>query len=167
MATWKYDANGPSSSVPDPLQLSKQFQLCRYLYDLALDGLGNIVVVGYRGQSGRGRDHEKSRLARPQVQPGGSPPLVGHLRHGGQSVRNRREGGGRQPEQTHRRRVSEQGDEQHSNANFDWLVIKYAADGSEAGQRLWTETYESAPGYSESAAGIAVDPDDNIFVAAR
>ena len=49
--------------------------------------------------------------------------------------------------------------------NYDWLVIKYAANGvGTAGQRLWTYTYESEDGMSEAAQAIAVDENDNVIV---
>ena len=57
------------------------------------------------------------------------------------------------------------GTDNSTNANYDWIMIKYAADGvSGAGQRLWTYTYESAPGQSEVSYAVAMDENDNVIV---
>jgi uncharacterized delta-60 repeat protein len=46
--------------------------------------------------------------------------------------------------------------------NYDWLVIRYDRTTR---QRLWTFTFESAPGRSEQAYGVAVDALGRVLVA--
>ncbi|NQT83646.1 hypothetical protein HQ563_11515 [bacterium] len=47
------------------------------------------------------------------------------------------------------------------NHEYDWLIIKYAAGD---GQRLWTRTFESAEGRSETCYDVVVDGLDNALV---
>jgi len=48
-----------------------------------------------------------------------------------------------------------------ANADYDWLIIKYAKSD---GTRLWTRTFESASGRSETAGAVIVDYLDNVYV---
>lgn len=66
---------------------------------------------------------------------------------------------------------SNEGTDNVDNADFDWVIIKYASDGSEGlGQILWIRRFESdlaslpGEGRNESAFGVAVDEDDNVIV---
>lgn len=60
------------------------------------------------------------------------------------------------------------GSDNSTNVDYDWLVIKYAKDGDGVGNatRLWTKTYESAAGRSETPglAAVAVDEHDNVYI---
>jgi hypothetical protein len=53
------------------------------------------------------------------------------------------------------------GTDNSTNADYDWLVIKYDKDD---GTPLWTKPLESAAGRSEWGYGIAVDFEDNVIV---
>ena len=138
-ATWKYDANGSlQSGFPIFYNYSSNFNFSDLSYDLALDGLGNIVVVGYRGESWTGDTATKNLdwhvrkysptgsllwsdtyatsvnlyeiAVRVAVDSQNRPVVAGYLNKGTNNT---------------------------SNADFDWLVMKYAADGVEGqGQRL-------------------------------
>lgn len=52
------------------------------------------------------------------------------------------------------------------NADYDWLVIRYDDLGDGLGNplRVWTQTYESAPGASEGATSIALDSAGDLLV---
>jgi len=57
------------------------------------------------------------------------------------------------------------GSDNSTQADYDWLVIKYAKDGvGGVGQRLWTQTYQSGSGRSEGAINAVVDDADNVVV---
>ncbi len=57
------------------------------------------------------------------------------------------------------------GTDNGENADYDWLTIKYSADGDAgAAVRLWTETYESAAARSETSAAVVVDGYGHVVV---
>jgi hypothetical protein len=53
------------------------------------------------------------------------------------------------------------GTDNSTNADYDWLIIKYDKD---TGTRLWTKILESGAGRSEHANDVVVDRDDNVIV---
>jgi hypothetical protein len=58
------------------------------------------------------------------------------------------------------------GTDNSENIDLDWLTIKYAAAGiGGLGHRLWTRTYESAPGRSEASYSVVIDNKDDVLVA--
>ena len=60
---------------------------------------------------------------------------------------------------------SNEGTDNTSNADYDWVVIKYAPEGvALVGQRLWTHTFESAPGRNETCSDVVVYDEDSILV---
>jgi hypothetical protein len=160
-ATWKYDTNGAlQTGFPIFYNYSPTSQYVDYSYDVAVDSIGNIIVVGVRGQGignydGHVRKYDPAgtliwsdtyagtaNLAdyayRVAVDSQDQPIVVGY---------------------------TNKGTDNSANANYDWLTIKYAVDGvAGAGQRLWEKTYESAPGQSEASQAVAVDENDNVIL---
>ena len=158
-ATWKYDTNGVlQTGFPIVYNYSPSYAYTDYSQDVAIDSLGNIIVVGYIGQASGNlnwhvRKYDASRTLlwtdtfagaaglvdnayRVVVDSQDNPIVVGYTNKG-----------------------------TSSSANNDWMAIKYAANGvAGQGQRLWTQTYESAPGKDEACYSVAVDEHDNIFV---
>ena len=164
-ATWKYDTNGIlQSNFPVYYNYKSSYDAygVDYSYDIAVDGLGNMIVVGIRGENRATGNYDwhvrkydptgvllwsdtyagTANLAdyayRVAVDSQNHPVVVGY---------------------------TNKGTDNSAGADYDWLIIKYAVDGvANAGQRLWTKTYESAPGRSEAAQALAIDGNDNIIV---
>ena len=166
-ATWKYNSDGVlQSGFPIRNSFGNSVYFQDISYDVAVDSLGNMIVVGVRGVSGAqgsltnnldwhvrkydatgtllwedtysGAANLYDYAYRVAVDSENNPIVVGY---------------------------TNKGTDNSTNANYDWIMIKYAADGvSGAGQRLWTYTYESAPGQSEASYGVVVDENDNVIV---
>lgn len=160
-ATWKYDANGAlQNGFPILYNYSTTYQYVDYSYDVAVDSLGNIIVVGIRGQGVNNYDGHIRKY-----DPAGtliwSDTYVGTASLADYAYRVAVDS------QNHPIVVgyTNKGTDNGANANYDWLIIKYAVDGvGTAGQRIWTKTYESATGRSEAAQAVAIDGDNNIIV---
>lgn len=161
-ATWKYNGDGVlQPGFPFFYNYSNEYQYADYSYDLAVDKLGNIVVVGSIGQALNNLDWHVRKY--------NSAGLLLWSDTFGESVNL--------ADYAHRVAIDSQnnpivvgytnkGTDNGAGANYDWRIVKYAAEGvGGAGQRLWNKTFESAPGRSESAHGVAVDANDNIIVA--
>ena len=158
-ATWKYDTNGVlQSGFPFFYNYSSSYLYTDYSQDVAVDSLGNIIVVGFIGQAQGNynwhvRKYDASRnllwtdtfvgaanlndvAYRVVVDSEDNPIVVGYTNKGTSSI-----------------------------ADNDCMVIKYRAAGDgPAGHRLWAQTYESAPGKDEACYSVAVDENDNVFV---
>ena len=158
-ATWKYDTNGVlQNGFPIFYNYSSSYQWTDYSQDVAVDSLGNIVIVGFIGQAlgnynWHVRKYDASRnllwtdtfvgaanlvdLAyRVAIDSEDNPIVVGYTNKGTAST-----------------------------ADNDWLVIKYRAEGDGlVAHRLWTQTYESAVGKDEGCYSVAVDQNDNVIV---
>ena len=158
-AVLKYDKDG-TEPILGPLyyNVSPYHFLPDYCYDIAVDDDGNIIVVGmhgvyndppaiegsiYNNYDWHVRKYNSSGTFLWPDTYGGTNKLYDYAR----SVA-----------------VDENGDiivagytnvgtDNSTNANYDWLVIKYnASDGS----RAWTYTYESAAGRSETAQCVKI-----------
>jgi len=171
---WKYD----SSKVLEPgfpiyYNYSPYFYYGDYSFDIALDSQGNIIAVGYRGVSGCNYQSDPGCIYNDvnwhvrKYSPLGAFLWEDTYTNG--SVTNLYNYAYRVAVDSHDNVIvvgyTNKGTDNTTNANYDWLIIKYAPEGiGSVGQRLWTKTYESAPGRSEAAQALAIDADDNIVV---
>jgi hypothetical protein len=167
-ATWKYDANGTlQAGFPLYYNYSTSYIYADLAYDVAVDSSGNIIVVGVRGVSGcdgctnnnidwHVRKYSVSGTVLWEDTYGGGANLYDYAYRVALDSQNNVIVAGYTNKGT---------DNSAANQNYDWLVIKYAADGvGGAGQRLWTYTYESDTGRSEAAQAVTVDRDDHVIV---
>jgi hypothetical protein len=166
-ATWKYNSNGvPQAGFPIYYNYSFNWYIGDYSYDVAVDNLGNIITVGVRGVSGQEgsltnnldwhvRKYNPSGTLLWEDTFGGTANLADYAYRVAIDSQNNPIVAG----------YTNIGTNNTTGADYDWLVIKYSADGvSGAGQRLWTYTYESEDGMSEAAQAVAVDENDNVIV---
>lgn len=135
-------------------------------YGIAVDALGNIVVVGIRGESGTdgALDNDYDWHIRKYNSAG---TLIWQDTYsGGASLHDFAmdvgiDSNGEIIVSGH----TNKGTDNSSNADYDWLVIKYDSAGiGGVGNRLWTHTFESATGRSEACYDLVIDPDDNVLV---
>jgi len=177
-AIWKYNSSGNLQlGFPFFYDYSPSYPYPDYGYDIAIDNLGNIIAVGIRGVSG------------VACGGGGTPdPCVynnydWHVRKynstGTELIwEDTFSGPSNRYDYAYRVAVDSQnnpivvgytnkGTDNGTNADYDWLMIKYSANGlgGTVPERLWTKTYESSTGSTEQALGVAVDCNDNIIVA--
>jgi hypothetical protein len=167
-ATWKYNASGiPQVGFPWYYNYSASYIYADLAYDLAVDSLGNIIAVGVRGVSGcdgctsnnidwHVRKYDSSGTLLWEDTYSGAANLYDYAYRVAIDSQNNVIVVGYTNKGT---------DNTAANLNYDWLVIKYSADGiGGAGQRLWTYTYESDTGRSEPAQAVAIDKNDNVIV---
>jgi hypothetical protein len=135
-------------------------------YDVAVDSDGNIIVVGISAVSG--------------VEGGATNNVDWHIRKynpaGGLIWQDTYAGSMNLYDYAYAVATDDNGDvyvagftntgtDNTSNVDYDWLVIKYAADGiGSVGDRVWIRTYESAPGRSEACYDIVVEDSGAILV---
>ncbi len=168
--TLKYNSAGVlQSGFPILYNFSNSLNYQDYAFDVAVDSLGNIIVVGVRGVSDCGGTSCVTNN------------LDWHVRKYNASGttliwEDTYSGGANLYDYAYRVTVDSQdnpivagytnkGTNNTTNADFDWLVIKYAANGvALAGQRVWQKTFESASGKSEAAYAVAVNENDNVIV---
>jgi hypothetical protein len=167
-ATWKYNSDGVlQAGFPVYYNYSYYYYIGDYSYDIAVDSLGNIITVGVRGVSGvegsttnnldwHVRKYNASGTLLWEDTYGGTQNLADYAYRVAVDSQNNPVVAGYTNKGT---------DNSAANQNYDWLVIKYAANGvGTTGQRLWTYAYESEDGMSEAAQAIAVDENDNVIV---
>lgn len=166
-ATWKYNSSGQlQAGFPVYYNYSQFHYIADLSYDIALDGFGNMIVVGYRGVSGTdGGIYNDLDWHVRKYDPTGA--LLWEHTYGGSA--NLYDSAYRVAVDTQNNPIVvgyvNKGTDNSTNANFDWQVIKYAADGvGGVGQVLWTYTYESITGTSEASYAVAVDSNDNVIV---
>ena len=167
-AIFKYDKDGqPYSGFPILYNYASHYYLYDYTYGIAVDSAGNIIAVGVRGVSGcegcltndldwhvRKYDPEGTLLWEDTYS--GPTAMADYAQKVAVDSKDDIIVVG----------YTNKGTDNSTNANYDWLVIKYAKEGvGNAGQRLWTKTYETAPGRSEAALNVIVDSSDNVVVA--
>jgi hypothetical protein len=166
--TWKYNSNGAlQAGFPMYYNYSFSWFIGDYSYDVAVDNLGNIITVGVRGVSGvegsltnnldwHVRKYSASGTLLWEDTYGGTQNLSDYAYRVAIDSQNNPIVAGYTNKGT---------DNGATNQNYDWLVIKYAANGvGSTGQRLWTYTYESEDNMSEFAQAVAVDENDNVIV---
>jgi hypothetical protein len=160
-ATWKYDTNGAlQTGFPIFYNYSPTSQYVDYSYDVAVDSIGNIIVVGVRGQ-GIGNYDGHVRKYDPAGTLIWSDTYAGTANLADYAYRVALDS----QDQPIVVGYTNKGTDNSTNADYDWLIIKYAVDGvAGAGQRLWEKTYESAPGQSEASQAVAVDENDNVIL---
>ena len=166
-ATWKYNSDGVlQAGFPVYYNYSYYYYIGDYSYDIAVDSLGNIIVVGGRGVSGieggatnnhdwHVRKYSPTGILLWEDTYGGPANLIDIAYRVAVDSQNNVIIVG----------YTNKGTNNTSAIDYDWLVIKYAADGiGGAGERLWTYTYESDTGRSEAAQALTVDENDNVIV---
>ena len=166
-AIWKFDKDGNAySGFPIVYNYSWNYYIPDYAYGIAVDSVGNIIAAGIRGVSGslgsltnnldwHVRKYDPSGVFLWEDTYSGSTMLADYAYKVAVDSKDDIIVVG----------YTNKGTDNSTNANYDWLVIKYAKDGvGGVGQRLWTKTYESAPGRSEGALGVTIDGDDNVIV---
>jgi len=164
---WKYDKNGNAySGFPILYNYSSYYYIPDYAYGITVDSLGNIIAAGMRGVSGcdgcltkdydwHVRKYDPSGALLWEDTYGGAANLLDYAYKVAVDSKDDIIVVG----------FTNIGTDNSTNANYDWLVIKYAKDGvGKVGQRLWTKTYESAPGRVEQALNVTVDSSDNLVV---
>ena len=153
-AIWKYNSAG-TIQTGFPIYYNGGQDNDTYLdlaYGVAVDNDGNIIVVGNLGISATTQTDWHVR----KYNPSGTLLIWEHTYDDGLI-----------DDYDHAAKVvvDSKGDiivaGYRSDADYDWLIIKYPKDG---GTPIWTRTFESAPGRSEAAGAIVVDRLDNVYV---
>ena len=165
-ATLKYDKNGNLVLGPIFYDYSSFVFLPEVSYDIAVDNEGNIIAVGVRGESGyeggitndndwHVRKYDSTGALIWQDTYSGAANLYDYAR--GVAVDSNGD--------IFVAGYTNKGTDNYDNSDYDWLVIKYAAEGvAGLGQRLWTRTFESATGRSEACYDVVVDDQGNVLV---
>ena len=166
-AIWKYDKDkNLFPGFPILYNYASAFYIPDYTYGIAVDSTGNIIAAGMRGVSGcdgclnknydwHVRKYAPSGVLLWEDTYGGAANLLDYAYKVAVDSKDDIIVVG----------FTNIGTDNSTNANYDWLVIKYAKDGvGKVGQRLWTKTYESAPGRVEQALNVTVDSSDNLVV---
>ncbi|MGZ3591382.1 MAG: IPT/TIG domain-containing protein [Thermodesulfobacteriota bacterium] len=167
-AILKYDKDGNLQS-PFPIfydTLVPNYAIPEYPYGIAVDSSGNVIACGTKGVSGypgnltndvdwHVRKYDPSGTLLWEDTYGGTTNLLDYAYKVAVDSKDDIIVVG----------FTNKGTDNSTNANYDWLVIKYSKNGAAgAGQRLWTKTYESAAGRSEQALNVTVDSGDNVVV---
>ncbi|MBN1127111.1 MAG: hypothetical protein JXA82_19065 [Sedimentisphaerales bacterium] len=165
--TIKYDKDGNVIWGPVRSNFATTETLADIAYGVDVDSQGNAIVVGVKGVSGSGDYRNLDWHVRKYAAADGA--LIWEDTYSGSAnlydyARNVK--------------VDENDDvlvvgytnkgtsNAASGADYDWLMIKYAADGVDGmGQRMWTKTFESAAGRSESCNDATL-VEDGAFVVA-
>jgi IPT/TIG domain len=166
-AIWKFDKDGNAySGFPILYNYSWNYYIPDYAYGIAVDSVGNIIAAGMKGVSGcdgclnknydwHVRKYDPSGALLWEDTYSGAANLLDYAYKVAVDSKDDIIVVG----------FTNIGTDNSTNANYDWLVIKYAKDGvGKVGQRLWTKTYESAPGRVEQALNVTVDGSDNAVV---
>lgn len=166
-AIWKFDKDGNAySGFPILYNYSSYYYIPDYAYGIAVDSVGNIIAAGMRGVSGcdgclnknydwHVRKYDPSGALLWEDTYSGAKNLLDYAYKVAVDSKDDIIVVG----------FTNIGTDNSTNADYDWLVIKYAKDGvGGLGQRLWTKTYESAPGRVEQALNVTVDSADNVIV---
>jgi hypothetical protein len=167
-AIWKFDKDGNAfPGFPILYNYASAYYLPDYAYGIAVDSTGNIIAAGMRGVSGcdgcldknydwHVRKYDPSGTLLWEDTYSGAKNLLDYAYKVAVDSKDDIIVVG----------FTNIGTDNSTNANYDWLVIKYAKEGvGKVGQRLWTKTYESAPGRVEQALNVTVDSGDNVVVA--
>jgi hypothetical protein len=164
--TMKYNSAGVISLGPIYYDYNNYSFLQDRAYDVTLDSEGNIISVGVLGVSGcdgclyndgdwHVRKYDSAGTLVWEDTYSGAANLIDYAVGVDVDSSNNVIVCG----------YSNKGTDNSTNADYDWLVIKYAKNGDGGvGQRLWTYTYESTMGRSEMASAVKIDQSDNIFV---
>jgi len=153
----KYDKDGNlQAGFPERYNYSTSTDPADLCYDVAVDEDGNFIAVGIIGISGANYYNwhvRKYNAARE---------LVWEDTYDGKGLHDYARGVAVDSNgDVFVVGLTNKGTDNSSNADYDWLIIKYAAAD---GQRLWTRTFESAPGRSEACYDVVVDGADNVLV---
>ena len=166
-ATLKYDEGGGAPVLgPILYDYSGYDFLQDRSTDLAVDAQGNIVVVGVRGESGSSGSVTNDYDWHVRKYNSAGTLLWADTYGGGANLHDYAwgvdiDGNG----DVIVAGYTNKGTDNSTNANYDWLIIKYTKDGlAGAGDRAWTRTFESSAGRSEICYDVVVDADDNIMV---
>ena len=166
--TFKYGPGGNILWGPVYANFVNYYYLPDQALGLGVDSQGNVVVVGYRGVSGYDGSLTKNLDWHVRKYNGASGTLIWQDTYNGPSNLADYARGVTFDDQDNALVVGymNKGSDNSTMANYDWLMIKYARDGvGGVGQRLWTRTYESAPGRSESCTDtITIDGHDFLVV---
>ena len=133
-------------------------------WGIAVDGDGNVVVVGSHGVSGSGVTKDYDWHVR-KYDPTGtllwSDTYAGAANLSDAARRVGIDGVG----DIYVAGYTNKGTDNSTGADYDWLIVKYAKDGvGGVGQRLWTRTYESVSGRSEAANDVDLGADGGVYV---
>jgi hypothetical protein len=166
-AIFKYDQDGVlQAGFPWIYNYGTDHYIADLAYGIALDNEGNIIVVGQRGVSGTdgGLTNNIDWHVRKYSPTGSliwedSYDATTHLADVAYKVAVDAN------DDVIVAGYTNIGTNNSTNANYDWLVIKYSRDGdSGVGQRLWTHRYESATGSSEACYAIALNDSGDAWV---
>jgi len=165
-ATLRFDSGGDITLGPLYYNSFNRHFLQERSSDIAVDGDGNIIVVGQRAISGveGGVANNIDWHVRKYNPSGGlvwEDTFAGsmNLYDNAQAVTADDNG------DVYVAGYTNTGTDNSSNVDYDWLVIKYAADGiGSVGDRIWVRTYESATGRSEVCYDIVVENDSSVLV---
>ncbi|MHC4696266.1 MAG: CARDB domain-containing protein, partial [Planctomycetota bacterium] len=156
----KYDPDGNlQPGFPWYYGISAQNEYGDVAYGIAVDASGNVIVVGVQGFSSGNlnwhvRKYDPTGALLWADTYAGAAGLNDYawavaVDSNGDIVVNG---------------YTNKGTDNSAGVDWDWLTIKYAAEGSSGqGVRLWTRTHESAPGASEGGYGVTVDGNDQVL----
>ncbi len=164
--TFKFNKDGGVIWGPVRANFASDENLPDISYGVEVDSQGNAVVVGIKGVSGSGDYRNFDWYVRKYN--GANGTMIWHDTYSGSANLADYTRAVAFDDQDNAIVVgyTNKGTNNGSGANYDWLMIKYSRDGSgSAGQRLWTKTYESATGRSESCNDIVTLDENDFFVA--
>jgi len=169
--TFKFDKFGFESTnrlwaSPITFNYNTVFYLCDYSYDVAVDADGNVIIVGVKGISGADgsvtkdsdwhvRKYAADKTLLWEDTFSGTTSIATSLYDYPVGVVFDSNGDALVIGYTNK------GTDNFTGLDYDWLMIKYDGDN---GDRLWTQSYESAPGMNEICRDVVVDSDDNFYV---
>lgn len=165
--TFKYGPGGNILWGPVYANFVNYYYIADQALGVGVDSQGNVVVAGCRGVSGVLNGLTNNIDWHVRKYNGASGALLWQDTYNGNGLAD------------YARAVSfdvqdnplvvgytNKGTDNSTKANYDWLMIKYARDGvGSVGQRLWTKTYESAAGRSETCHDVATIDGSDFLVA--
>ncbi len=163
--TIKYNKDGGIVWGPVRANFAGDENLPDISYGVEVDSQGNVVVVGIKGVSGSGDYRNFDWYVRKYN--GANGVMIWQDTYSGPTnlADYAREVAFDNQDNPLVIGYTNKGTNNSSGANYDWLMIKYSRDGvGTAGQRLWTRTYESAPGRSESCGDIVPIDGTDFFI---
>jgi len=159
--TFKFDPDGKVVWGPVRANFAGSETLPDIAYGVAVDSQGNAIVAGVRGVSGSGDYRNLDWHVRKYAAADGA--LVWQDTYSGPAnlYDYARSVAVDENDDILVVGYTNTGTSNGSGADYDWLMIKYGAEGvGGGGQRLWTRTFESAAGLSEACHGaVAVGGD--------
>jgi hypothetical protein len=160
---FKYDKNGNILLGPIRTNFINAYYLPDVAYDIVADTNGDIYAAGVKGVTGSDGSITNNMDWQVCKYNGQTGAILWQDTYSGSTSRADYARGLALDGRGHLvvAGYTNKGTDNSTNANYDWLVIRYNAA---TGARIWTQTYESTTGASEACYDIVADSNGDVYV---